>query len=139
MPEPPTYGPGNKAAYYPIQDLVTMPDLQLFDSSEEYYSTFFHELAHSTGHLSRLNRNEVAGVNFFGSHDYSKEELVAEMTAAFLCGETGILPATIENSAAYLQSWATKFKEDKKMVVYAAAAAQKAADFILDRSKEEAK
>ncbi len=137
MPLPPSRRPGDKAAYYPALDEVTMPDFQDFNSSEEFYSTLFHELAHSTGHHSRLNRPEITNANFFGSHDYSREELVAEMTAAFLCGESGILPATIENSAAYLQSWAAKFKEDKKMVVCAAAAAQKAADFILDRQGSE--
>ena len=114
-----------------------MPVFQDFLSSEKYYSTLFHELAHSTGHSSRLNRPEITENNFFGSHEYSKEELVAEMSAAFLCGEAGILPTTITNSAAYLQSWAAKFKENKKMVVCAAASAQKAADFILDRLGEE--
>ena len=73
----------------------------------------------------------------FGSEDYSKEELVAEMTAAFLCGESGILPATVENSAAYLQSWSARLKEDKKMVINAAAAAQRAADYILNRNLTE--
>jgi len=136
MPDQPDRRVGDKAAYYPTADEITMPTFQNFHSSEEFYSTLFHELAHSTGHASRLNRKEVTEVNHFGSHKYSKEELVAEMTAAFLCGESGILPATIENSAAYLQSWASKFKEDAKMVVCAAVQAQKAADFILDRQPE---
>jgi len=137
MPSAPSFGDGSQAAYYPGRDEVVMPGFQDFLSSEEYYSTLFHELAHSTGHGSRLNRKEITEHNFFGSHEYSKEELIAEMSAAFLCGEAGILPATIENSAAYLQSWAAKFKENKKMVVCAAASAQKAADFILDRLGEE--
>ena len=131
MPKQPGRRAGDKAVYYPTSDEVAMPEFQDFHSSEEFYCTLFHELAHSTGHVSRLNRKEIMEVNHFGSHEYSKEELVAEMTAAFLCGESGILPATIENSAAYLQSWAAKFKEDTKMVVCAAAQAQKAADFIL--------
>ena len=137
MPSPPKCQAGSKAAYYPASDKVTMPDFQDFHSSEEFYSTLFHELAHSTGHASRLNRKEITETNHFGTHEYSKEELVAEMSAAFLCGESGILPATIENSAAYLQSWSAKFKEDKKMVICAAASAQKAADLILDRQLEE--
>ncbi len=137
MPSPPKRQAGDKAAYYPGSDSVTMPDFQNFHSSEEFYSTLFHELAHSTGHASRLNRKEITETNHFGTHEYSKEELVAEMSAAFLCGESGILPATIENSAAYLQSWSAKFKEDKKMVICAAASAQKAADLILGRQLEE--
>jgi antirestriction protein ArdC len=131
MPSPPGFTLGVKAAYNPALDKVMMPEFQDFNSAEEYYSTLFHEMGHSTGHVSRLNRPEVTGMNFFGSHEYSKEELVAEMTAAFLCGVTGILPATIKNSAAYLQSWAKVFDEDRKMVICGAAAAQKAADFIL--------
>ena len=133
MPSPPARQTGDKAAYFPALDKITIPNIQDFLSSEEFYSTLFHELAHSTGHHSRLNRNGITGENFFGSHNYSKEELVAEMTAAFLCGEANILPSTIENSAAYLQGWSAKFKDDKKMIVCAAASAQKAADFILNR------
>ena len=125
---------GNKACYYLSRDEVQMPFFQDFDESEKYYSVLFHEIAHSTGHQSRVSRPEMQKGNRFGSDDYSKEELIAEMTAAFLCGESGILPATVENSVAYLQSWAAKFKEDSKMVVCAAAAAQRAADYILNRS-----
>jgi antirestriction protein ArdC len=137
MPDPPAFSLGNRAAYNLARDLVIMPDMQDFHGSEEYYSTLFHELAHATGHQSRLNRKEITDIIRFGSHNYSKEELVAEMTASFLCGEAGILPATIQNSASYLQSWAAKLKEDKKMVVCAAAAAQRAADYILVRQGEE--
>jgi antirestriction protein ArdC len=125
---------GNKACYYLSRDEVQMPFFQDFDESEKYYSVLFHEIAHSTGHQSRISRPEMQKGNRFGSDDYSKEELIAEMTAAFLCGESGILPATVENSVAYLQSWSAKFKEDSKMVVCAAAAAQRAADYILNRS-----
>ena len=124
---------GDRACYYPSRDEVQMPFLQDFDDSEEYYSVLFHELGHSTGHENRLARKEVQGYSRFGSEDYSKEELVAEMTAAFLCGESGILPATVRNSVAYLQSWSAKLKEDPKMVVNAAASAQRAADYILTR------
>ncbi|KJS02661.1 MAG: hypothetical protein VR65_04825 [Desulfobulbaceae bacterium BRH_c16a] len=125
---------GNKACYYPGKDSVQMPYFQDFDEAEKFYCVLFHELGHSTGHVSRLARKEVQACSRFGSEDYSKEELVAEMTAAFLCGESGILPATVENSAAYLQSWSAKLKEDKKMVINAAAAAQRAADYILNRN-----
>ena len=125
---------GDRACYYPKLDQVQMPFFQDFDESEEYYSVLFHELGHSTGHETRLARTEVQSFSKFGSEDYSKEELVAEMTAAFLCGESGILPATVENSVAYLQSWSAKFKEDQKLIVNSAAAAQRAADYILHRN-----
>jgi antirestriction protein ArdC len=137
MPQPPAFSLGDRAAYNPARDLIIMPDLQDFTGAEEYYSALFHELAHATGHQSRLQRKEITDIKDFGSDDYSKEELVAEMAASFLCGEAGILPATVQNSAAYLQCWAARFKEDRKMVVCAAAAAQRAADYILDRQGEE--
>ncbi|TKB23464.1 DUF1738 domain-containing protein [Desulfopila sp. IMCC35006] len=121
-----------KACYYPQLDKVQMPFFTDFDESEKFYSVLFHELGHSTGHESRVNRPEGMKDIKFGSDNYSKEELTAEMTAAFLCGEAGILPATVENSAAYLQGWSKKFKESAKMIVCAAAAAQKAADYILN-------
>jgi antirestriction protein ArdC len=92
----------------------------------------YRHKSHCTGHASRLDRKEITEVNLFGSHDYSKEELVAEMGAAFLCGSTGILPRTIKNSAAYIQGWLKKLRNDKKMIVLAAAKAQKAADYILN-------
>jgi antirestriction protein ArdC len=104
--------------------------MEQFDMVEEYYCAAFHELAHATGHSSRLDRKEVTGCNPFGSEDYSKEELVAEMAAAYLCGVTGIEQGTIENSAAYIQGWLKQLKDDRKLVIHAAAAAQKAADFI---------
>lgn len=124
-----SYG-GNRAFYSPSADRVQLPALEQYDVAEEYYSTAFHELAHSTGHKSRLNRKEITSHNPFGSKEYSKEELIAEMTASYLCAVTGIEQATIENSAAYIQGWLKKLKDDRKMIVYAAAAAQKAADFI---------
>jgi len=121
----------HRAYYRPSEDVVNMPKANLFQSDEEYYSTLFHELTHSTGHKSRLNRDEISNISLFGSHDYSKEELVAEMGSAFLCGHCGIEPAVIENQAAYIQNWLKKLQSNKKWLVYAAAKAQKAADFIL--------
>jgi len=101
----------------------------------------FHELTHSTGHESRLNRKGVSGSDGqwspFGSQSYSQEELVAEMGAAFLCGQVGIVERTIDNSAAYIKSWLERLKDDRKLVIYAAAQAQKAADFILRRQPAE--
>ena len=103
MPNAPLIDDNEPRAYYrPSDDVVNMPKANLFQSDEEYYSTLFHELTHSTGHRSRLNRDEISKSSFFGTHDYSKEELVAEMGAAFLCGHCGIEPSVIKNQTAYI-------------------------------------
>lgn len=121
----------NRAYYVPSSDKLNIPDLRQFETAEEYYSTLFHELTHSTGHASRLNREGVTKLNPFGSADYSKEELIAEMGASFLCAHTGIdLPEVTENSAAYLQGWLSVLKADKKLIFKAAAEAQKAVDYM---------
>lgn len=125
--------PTNRACYFPKLDKVNVPELAQYANPQEYYSTLFHELAHSTGHESRLNRKEVTNPTTFGSHDYSVEELVAELTAAFLCAETG-LDNTLENSAAYIASWHKALANDPKMFWTAAGRAQKAADYILGRN-----
>jgi antirestriction protein ArdC len=123
---------GEQRAYYqPVADLVNMPQVETFTNSEEYYSTLFHELTHSTGHEKRLNRQGITEIAPFGTPLYSKEELVAEMGAAFLCGFTGIEYATIDNSAAYIQGWLRKLKDDKKLVIIAATQAHKAVNYIL--------
>jgi antirestriction protein ArdC len=122
----------NRASYSKAADLVQMPDRGCFDSAEEYYSTLFHELTHSTGHPLRLNRPSLAESERFGDEKYSAEELVAEMGAAFLCGFTGIENKTINNSAAYLRSWLMVLKNDARLVLVAAGQAQKAADLILN-------
>lgn len=114
----------------PSRDSVGMPARGLFHSSEEFYSTLFHELTHSTGHTSRVGREGIEQLNKFGSESYSREELIAEMGAVMLCGVTGIAPATLENSAAYLKTWIARLKSDSKLIVQAASAAQKAADYI---------
>jgi antirestriction protein ArdC len=118
------------AFYSPTSDRVFMPNLENFDSSEEYYSALFHELAHSTGHESRLARKGVTDKNAFASHAYGQEELVAEFTSAFLCSATGIADRTIENSAAYLNNWKKAIKADQTIVLKAIQQAQKAADYI---------
>lgn len=128
---------GSRACYQPREDQVTVPPRETFTvAPAEFYSTLYHELGHSTGHKSRLGRKGVMEAIIFGSGDYSREELVAEMTAAFLCAESGILPTTLENSAAYIASWVKVLKGDSKAVVIAAAQAQKAADYVLDRKPE---
>lgn len=133
MPKPPTIGHGqNRAAYCPASDHVGMPRRERFERPAEYYSTLFHELAHATGHPERLGRfPEGQAVASLGSPTYGREELIAEMGAAFLCGRCSIADRTVENSAAYIDGWLEKLRSDKRLVVMAAAQAQKAADFIL--------
>ncbi len=131
MPNPPKIQYKSQAAWYrPKEDLINMPRPESFDSPQEVYSGLFHELAHSSGHKSRLNRPTLTDMCPFGSTNYSKEELVAEMCAAFLCGVTGIENQTIDNSAAYIKGWLKRLRNDDKLVVFAAAQAQKAADYI---------
>jgi len=137
MPNPPTFEQDSRAFYRPSTDTVGMPARSAFHSAEEYYSTFFHELTHSTGHPSRVGREGIMEHNPFGSEDYSKEELVAEMGAAMLCGVAGVASRTLGNSAAYLQSWISKLKSDSRLIVSAASQAQKAADYILAKTKGE--
>jgi antirestriction protein ArdC len=124
---------GNRACYSPALDYVQLPHLSSFETPEEFYCCMYHELSHATGHASRVGRKGVMEPSYFGSHEYSKEELVAEMSAAFLCGHSGIENVTIENSAAYIAGWLKALKNDKTLLVHAAAQAQKAADYILNR------
>jgi antirestriction protein ArdC len=131
MPKRPAIKYGMRKAFYsPAEDSIGMPNRECFDSDASFFATAYHEAIHSTGHASRLNRPTVTEANGFGSEEYSKEELIAEMGSAFLCGEAGI-ESTQENSAAYLQNWLEQLENDKKLIVQAAAQAQKAADFIL--------
>jgi len=135
MPKRPEMHVDPERAYYiPSKDSVHIPALGQFHTAEAYYSTVFHELAHSTGHKSRLDRD----LRNYATHAYSKEELVAEFAAAMLCGHTGISPAVIENSAAYIATWRKRLSEDKSIVVKAASAAQRAADNILGVDKPQA-
>ena len=110
--------------------MVNVPEIIRFDGSEEYYSVMFHELGHSTGHLSRLNRFESNDIEF-GSHSYNYEELVAEMAATMLCSHCGI-EQTVNNSVAYLTGWAAFLKNERKTTLFGAASkAQAAVDYIL--------
>lgn len=128
---------GERAYYRPSADLVRCPERSAFESSEAFYATLFHELVHSTGAESRLSRSGVTNIQGFGSHSYGQEELVAEFGAAFLCNEAGIAPATIENSAAYLQAWRDRIKAEPRIVLLAVQQAQKAADHIRGRKAPE--
>lgn len=122
-----------QAYYSPALDAIVMPQRGQFKGQAEYYSTLFHEATHSTGHKSRLNRRTITEMGKFGDENYSKEELTAEMGAAFLCALADIenIQATM-NSAAYLKHWRQKLKDDPRLIVDAAAAASKASDFIVD-------
>ena len=138
MSNPPSisHDGGDRAYYRPATDEIHLPPRQAFADSGEYYSTAFHELGHSTGHKSRLDRHGLeTGIAPFGSPTYSKEELAAEFTSAFLCNESGI-ENTIENSTAYIQGWVKKIRSDKRLVVVAASQGQKAADYVLARKGE---
>ena len=132
MPNPPSirFG-GDRAFYRQWTDEVHMPKREAFVSSEEFYSTLLHELVHSTGHRERLNRKTLTDGTPFGSPTYTREELVAEMGAAFLCAEAGIEDPTIDNSAAYIAGWLSFLRSDPKALVVAGAQAQKAADHVL--------
>jgi antirestriction protein ArdC len=139
MPSPPKieFGEpqrgGAAGCYSPTTDTVTMPDPRDFRTPESFYAVEFHELGHSTGHQSRLNR-EIK--NKFGSPDYAREELVAELTSGYLCATCQIFDVLAENTAAYIESWIMVLKNDKTLFVAAAGRAQHAADWILDNHPE---
>jgi antirestriction protein ArdC len=134
MPNPPKIGIGGSSAHYvPTLDQVQMPKPEAFVTPEDYYSVLFHELSHATGHQSRLAREGIVKPTSFGTDPYAKEELIAEMSAAFLCAEVGI-DQTLENSAAYIDNWRRRISDDPKLVMSAASAAQKAADYVLARN-----
>ncbi len=128
---PPIKHGSNLAYYHPFEDYIMMPDLSQFESSEAYYNTLFHEAIHSTGHASRLKRDEVMNHIHFGSEAYSVEELVAEIGACYLSAFCGLPFYKMENSAAYISAWLTKLKNDKKFVIKASFRAQNGADYIL--------
>ena len=123
---------GDRAFYRPTTDEIVLPIRKQFVSTAEYYSTLFHELAHSTGHPSRLNRLDKIAA--FGSDVYSKEELVAEIGAAALVNHCGLETSTsLRNNAAYIQNWLSVLKGDKRFIVSAAGKAEKAVTLILNQ------
>ena len=132
MPQRPEIKHGMARAFYsPPEDHVGMPARERFERPEEYFSTLYHELVHASGHESRLNRATLTARAGFGSDPYCKEELIAEIGAAFLCAQAEIVERTIDNSAAYLHAWLERLRSDKTLIIQAAGQAQKAADFIL--------
>lgn len=134
-------GVSKRAFYSPSQDYVQVPCREQFVEQSEFYSTMFHELGHSTGHACRLNRfTGKAAHAAFGSEEYSREELVAETTAATLLNALGMEEGnTFRNSAAYIKSWSQVIQNDPLMFVTAATRAQAAVDLILgvEHKKEE--
>jgi len=120
------------ACYNPGTDKIHMPKQGSFTSGESYYCTLFHELIHSTGHKSRLNRAEITDPTKFGSEKYSIEELTAEIGACYLNSAVGIIDKEFDQSVAYIKSWIEALRNDKRMIIYASTRAQKAADFILN-------
>ncbi|MGH7781585.1 MAG: ArdC family protein [Candidatus Binataceae bacterium] len=128
---------GSKAYYSPLTDRITLPPRELFISAEEEAATETHELIHASGSEKRLAREGICEAAPFGSPVYSKEELCAELGAAYLCAEAGISNAVIANQAAYLAGWLKSLRADRTLLIHAAAQAQKAADFILNRSCSE--
>ena len=118
---------GNQAYYSPVTDEIILPPRNQFEFNEPFYDTAFHELAHWTGHPTRLNRIKKGEDS---KKDYAVEELIAELTTAFVCSSIGF-ESQITNNAAYLKSWMKVLKEDNKIILRICTDAQKAADFIL--------
>ena len=128
----------NEAYYSPMMDCIHVPCKEQFEDVMEFYSTLFHEMVHSTGHRDRLGRLDT-GVKLasFGSEEYSKEELIAEIGSAFLMNHIGIdTPKTFKNSAAYIQSWLKVLRNDNRFIVSASSKAEKAMKYILGINEE---
>jgi antirestriction protein ArdC len=121
---------GNMAYYAPGPDRIQLPPFEAFQDAESYYATLLHELTHWTRHKNRLDRS--FGRKAFGDDGYAREELVAELGAAFLCADLGIAVEPREDHAAYLGHWLEVLKEDKRAIFQAAAHAQKASDYLRD-------
>ena len=123
----------NDAFYLPIQDYIQVPCKEQYQDIEEFYSTLFHEMIHSTGHKSRLNRPDMQGIVKHGSEKYSKEELTAELGSAMLINILGIeTEKSFRNSNAYIQNWLQALKNDTHFIVSASSRAEKAVKYILN-------
>ena len=120
-----------RAFYSPLDDKVVLPLRERFANPAMYYATAFHELTHSTGHISRLRRF-AGGATYFGDESYSKEELVAELGSAAILHRLGIeTEGTVQNNAAYIQSWIKALRNDKRLIVSASGRAAKAVELII--------
>lgn len=123
----------DKAFYSHSLDYIQVPCKEQYQNIEEFYSTLFHEMTHSTGHKVRLDREDVKDCMYFGSENYSKEELCAELGSAFLINKLGIASSkSFTNSTAYIQSWLRVLKNDKKFIISASSRAEKAVKYILN-------
>lgn len=123
----------DKAFYSPAFDYIQVPCKEQYQNVEEFYSTLFHEMVHSTGYKSRLDREDVKDCMYFGSENYSKEELTAELGSAFLVNLLGIeTKKSFRNSSAYIQGWLGRLRGDKKFIVSASSKAEKAVKYILN-------
>lgn len=123
----------NDAFYLPIQDYIQVPCKEQYQDIEEFYSTLFHEMIHSTGHKSRLNRPDMQGIVRHGSEKYSKEELTAELGSAMIINILGIeTEKSFKNSSGYIQDWLQVLKNDNKFIVSASSRAEKAVKYILN-------
>ncbi len=131
-PQPEIRYEGSRAFYSPSDDIVTIPSIEKFEGSIDFYRTSFHELSHSTGHKNRLKR-DFSGT--FGSPEYAFEELIAEFGAVFLSSQAGIMFYTNKNHAGYLKGWneslLTVLENDNRFLMRASSQAQKVADFVL--------
>lgn len=134
------FEPQNRAYYRPAADMIMMPEQGQFGDIREFRSTLLHELGHATGHESRLAREGITNGDGFGSPKYAREELVAELTSAFMAAETGI-ERIDDQHASYISSWleALKSKDGKHILFEAAREADKATDYMLERSLEREK
>ena len=122
----------NKTYYNPLLDYVNIPKVETFESRESYFSKFFVELIHSTGHQSRLNRKEVMQQKVFGADPYSTEELTAEIGACYLKSFAGLGKEHFENNPEAIKGWLEKMQNNRRFIVYASTLAQKTTDFILN-------
>lgn len=129
--------PSDSAFYAPAIDLISVPNIKQFENPDEYYSTVFHEAVHSTGHKKRLSRKGFDSGMRFGSCDYSREELVAEIGSCFLRRKVRIEDKrTFENSVSYIDNWLNVLKRDDHMIVTAARQAEKAVRYILNETPD---
>ena len=131
---PPTTRGGNRASYNPQNDAVRIPQPEQFNTPQHFYSTWFHEHVHGTGHPQRLNRATLTGFERFADHAYSREELVAEFGASMLAAHAGIERVTLGESASYIDHWRRFLLSDPRAVIVAASAAEKAYEYILGAS-----
>jgi len=130
----PVVKPWKNPCYSVEEDIIFIPEVEKFESLDEFYGTLFHELIHSTGNSKRLARDWVIQTNYFGSGTYSREELIAEIGAMFLCNSCNILHDTLDNSVAYIQNWLKFLKENKREIITASNHAEKAVGYILNKA-----